>query len=66
MRQLLYLVYYTIHEVLFYLWRIVPVQQHCKILKYYEPDCLKTFLLLSTLPMMIQVSEKSVHLAKKG
>ena len=28
-------------------------------------DCLKIFLLVSTLPMMIQVSQKSVHLAQK-
>ena len=36
-----------------------------KILKYYVRDCVKIFLLLSTFPMMIQLSVKSTFLGSK-
>ena len=39
--------------------------KYCKVPKHYDQDCLKFFFLLSTLPMMIQISGKSTHLAQK-
>ena len=41
------------------------VLKYCKVPKYYDEDCLKIFFLPSTLPMMIQISGKNAHLAKK-
>ena len=64
MRQLIYQVWHTKYQVSFYLWQIGPVLKHCKVPKHVR-DCLKVFLLLSTLSMMIQVSGKSAHLAQK-
>lgn len=39
--------------------------RYCKIPKYYVQDCLKTFLLLPTLSMVIQVSRKTAHLMER-
>ena len=57
-RQLAYQVCDTRHHVSFYLWLIGSVLKHYKGSKYYDQDCLKTFFLLSILPMMIQISGK--------
>ena len=43
----------------------MPVLKHRKVPKYYNQDGLKSLLLLSRLPMMIQVSEESNHLPQK-
>ena len=32
--------------------------KHCKVPKYYGQDCVKIFFLVSTLRMMIEISEK--------
>ena len=32
--------------------------KHCKVPKYYDQHCLKTVFLLSTLQIMIEISEK--------
>ena len=50
---------------MFYLWPIRPALK-CKVPKYYDQDYLKIFLLLYTLPMMIQVTGKSIHLTQKN
>ena len=63
--ELVYQVCYTRYQVSFYLWWIGSVLKYCKVPKYYDQDCLKIFFLLSTLPMMIQISGKSAHLAQK-
>ena len=39
MRQLIYQVCYTRYHVLFYLWLIGSALKHCKVPKYYDPDC---------------------------
>ena len=65
MRQPVYQVCFTSYQISFYLWWIVSVVKYCKIPKYYDQDCLKIFFLFSALPMMIQISGKSVHLAQK-
>ena len=39
---------------------------HCPVPKFYKQDYLKIFYLLSTLPMMIEISGKSAHLAQKS
>ena len=44
MRQLLYPVCYTRYHVLFYLWLIGSVLNHCKVPKYYDQDCRNYFL----------------------
>ena len=43
-----------------------PVLKYYKVPKHYDQDCLKISDLLSTLPMMIQISGKSANVAKKG
>ena len=48
-----------------YFWRMGPVIKHCKVPKYYDQDCLKLLLLLSTLQVMIQVPRKSAHIGFK-
>ena len=63
-RQILFQVCYTIHQVSFYLWRIGPLLKNCNAQKYYDQDCLTTFLELSTLSI-IQISGKSPYLAQK-
>ena len=35
-RELLYQVYYTGYQILFYLWQIGPVLEHCKVPNYYD------------------------------
>ena len=42
-----------------------PVIKHCKVPKYYDQDCLKRLLLLSTLQVIIQVPRKSAHIGFK-
>ena len=54
---------FSIFPKLFYLWRTGPVLKHCKLPKYYDQDCLKIFILLSTLPKTIAISGKGAHLA---
>ena len=66
MRQPIYQAYYIRYQFWFYLWRIGPVVKHCKVPKNYGQDCLEIFLLLSTLPAMIQTSGKNAHLAQKS
>ena len=66
MRQLIYQAYYIRYQFWFYLWRIGPVVKHCKVPKNYGQDCLEIFLLLSTLPAMIQTSGENAHLAQKS
>ena len=39
MRQLVYEVCYTRHQVSFYLWWIGSVLKYCKVPKYYDQDC---------------------------
>ena len=47
-------------------WLIWSVLKHCKIPKYNDGDCLKIFFLLSTVPMIIQISgKKNANLVKK-
>ena len=41
-----------------FLWKIEPVIKHFKAPKY-DQGCVKIFLLLSTLPIMIQISGKT-------
>ena len=41
------------------------VLRHCKIPKYYDQDCLKSLFLLSTDPMMIEISGKMLIWCKK-
>ena len=75
MYQVYYTVYYisslykftiqVYYHVSFYLWLIGSVLKHCKVAKYYEQDCLKTFFLISTLPAMIGISEKICSFASK-
>ena len=65
MGQLLYQVCYTRQHVSLYMWQTEPIPTHCKVTKYYDQGCLKVFLSLSTLLLMIQVAGKSVHLAQK-
>ena len=60
MRQLVYQVCYARYHVSFYLRLIGSVLKHCKVLKYYDQDCLKIFFLLSTFPMMIEISRKKM------
>ena len=55
----------TRYHVSFYLWQIGAVSKHYKFPQYYDLDCLKMFLLLFTLQMMIETSRKSTRLAKK-
>ena len=50
---------YTRYQIPFCLWQVQPLLKHCKSSKYYEHDCLQTFVLLSTSSMMIHVFEKS-------
>ena len=38
-------VYDSGYQVSFYLRQIRPVLKHCKVLKYYDEDCLKGFVL---------------------
>ena len=64
-RRLVNQVCYTRCQVSFYLWWIGSVLKYFKVPKYYDQDYLKIFFLLSTLPMMIQISGKSAHLAQK-
>ena len=54
----MYQVWYDRYHVSFYLRLIGSVVKHCKILKNYDQGCLKTFFLLFTLLMMIQISRK--------
>ena len=61
----LYTKFGTLNQASFYLWQLRPVLQHCKIPKYYHQDCLKAFLLLSTLAVMSELSGKSAHFAQK-
>ena len=63
--QLIDLVCCIDHQVLFYLSPIRPVLKHFKVLRFYEQDCLKIFLLLFALLIMIQVSGKISHIAQK-
>ena len=65
MRQLIYQVCHIRYHVSFYLWLIGSVLKHCKVPKYYGQDYLKIFFLLSTLPAMIQISEKMLIWFKK-
>ena len=58
MRQLLHWLCYVRHQVSFYLWLIGLVLKYWKVPKFHNADCLKTFLLFSTLSMIIQVSGK--------
>ena len=52
------LLYKLSHFVLLvYNWTVL---KHCKVPKCYDQDCLEIFFLLSTLPMMIQISGKMV------
>ena len=41
------------------------VLKHCKVPKYFEQDCLKIYFFISTLPAMIGISGKNVHLPQK-
>ena len=66
MSQLAYQYSYTIYQVSFCLWRIGSVVKYCKVPKSYDQDSLKSFLFLSKLPVMIQISAKSVNFARKG
>ena len=63
-RQLVYRLYYTRYQVFFYLWRIGHVLIHCKVPKYHDQNSLKTFFLLSSFPVIIQISRKSAHLVQ--
>ena len=56
---------YARYQVSFYLWLFGPVLNYKKVPKYYDQDCLKTFLFLSTLPVMIQLSGKSTNFRSK-
>ena len=42
------------------------IKKYCEAPKYYDQDCLKISFLLSTFPMMIQISGKSAHLVLKS
>ena len=54
-----------LYQVSFCLWWIRFVPKYCKVPIYYYQDCRKIFFLLSTLPMMIQISGRSAHLSQK-
>ena len=64
-RQLVYQIRYTRYQVSFYLWWIGSLLNYCKVPKYYDQGCLKVFFLLSSFPIMIQISGKSAHLPQK-
>ena len=49
-----------------YLRLIGSVLKYCKVLKYYGQSCLKILFLLSTLPMLIQISGKNAHSVQKN
>ena len=53
------------YQGFFYLWGIGPVLKQYKVPKYFDQDCLKIFVLLFTLSMMIQISGKSHHFNQK-
>ena len=57
---------YTRYHVSFELWLIGSALKHGKVPKYYDQDCLKILFLLSTSPLMIQISGKNAHLVQKG
>ena len=65
-RQPLHRVCCTWYQVSFYLWWIGPWLMHCTVPKFYKQDYLKIFYFLSTLPMVIEISEKSAILAQKS
>ena len=54
------------YQASFYLWWIRSVLKYCKVSKYYGQDCRKIFFLLSTLPMMIQISEQFLFIWLKN
>ena len=58
MREHVYKVCCTKNDISFYLWLIGSVLKRCKVLKYYDQNCLKTFFLLFTPPIMIETSAK--------
>ena len=64
-RQFVDQVSYSRYHVSLYWWLIGSVLTHCKIPKYYDRDCLKIFFLLSTDPMMIEISGKMLIWFKK-
>ena len=57
---------YARYHFSFYLWLIIYVLKHFIVPKYYDQDCLKIFFLLSTLPIMIQISGKNSDLVQKS
>ena len=61
----MYQVCHIRYHISFYLWLIGSILKHCKVPKYYGQDYLKIFFLLSTLPAMIQISEKMLIWFKK-
>ena len=63
--QLAYKVCYIKYEVPIHLWRIEPIPKGCKVAKWYDHRYLKFFLSLFVLPMMIQVSKKTLIWLKK-
>ena len=56
---------YSRYHVSLYWWLIGYVLNYCKIAKYYDQDCLKSLFLLSTDPMMIEISGKMLIWCKK-
>ena len=61
-RQLVHQAFYDKY-VSVYLWQIRPVLKHFQVSISYGQDCLKSFLLLSSFSVMIQVIGKSTHSA---
>ena len=61
-----YQICFTKCQVSFYLWQIGLALKHCKVLKYYDHDCLKIYIFPTTLPMMIQFFGGSAYLAQKN
>ena len=66
MRQLVYQTRYTGYQVSFYLWVIGSVLKHYQGPECYDQNCVKSFSLLSALPVMIRISGKKTHLIQKG
>ena len=66
MQQLIYQVCYSRYQILLYLWWRGLVPKFPKVPKYYDQDCLKMFVLLSTRIVTIKISRKGVHLVQKS
>ena len=61
MSHLIYEVCFIRYQAPLYLWQFRLVLKQSEVKKFYGKPYLKTFWLIATLPMKIQVSGKSNH-----